>query len=1095
MTDNAWNIRSVPVDFIIDTTRAQEALNGPLRDAVKVAIDTETVIVRDADGNIVKRDLDVDGPGMWRVMSIAAKFETPTGPRYQAWVLDMLHVDSSALADALEGIVPWGWHANFDRGVLRRGGLNVRYWHDAMLYDAVLKQGAVFASNERAWYTSLDDATIKWLGSKGIEGKQDVRLNYDAHTPLTDAEIQYAADDAISTLFVGEVVEAEAKVHGLLEACQRTCLAQPFINSMKLNGLPFDTTTYQRVIDHATSKANAAAERIAVLTTGRDLLRMLVRWGVGAGHIKDDLGHLEGDDTAAQEFVVSVGLPLLHDAGTFLQFIGDVREQAAGVAPKIAKILGVGDAVEDLFSDNPRYPLPFDLTDEAAIRRWIKKVEPQFVAEYLAATGSTSQGLTKANDMLDVYEQLRTKTSGVSEDVARIAAHLHAYTRYTAILSQYGQVAGAATLRPDWLLSSTDQVKLHLNTVAQENVLAYFKATTGTGRLLTKSDSVDGTVLKLIGGPLAEALLEYREHDKVVTTYGDELVKHVHPETGRIHANYTQELTGTARLSSSEPNAQNLSPQAKPHIGVTRLKDDGTLETRDPQGRQRVLIAADLSQAELRVLAHMAQDENMLAAFRSGEDLHTRTASRMFSLDLLALKANGDKAISDLVTFIPGLNAYAAANGAQLAKELFAQLRSKAKAVSFGYAYGLRGASLAQQLTVAGVPTTKAEADELLAQFDVAYPQVAAWMASRVRFIQDLGAAIKERREPSKIDFESSWRLHKLYFRVNSARKTLANKLGHKPTAREIAEHMVPDEALRARLTTGVPENDHGPDWDAAWEAMRQQHTQQVAWALGHYGSVILSEDGTPWSFESRNLANRRRVFQIGTSSWTDSMVALVARSRRSFARDVTDAWVAQHHETQMRAYEERIAAGGRGTAPKPLALRKIDPRTKREVSLTADELKKVLSTKELRISFVEFVLKAYDSMPAPQEAREYLFRHAMADCIRAAGNQYRNHPIQSAVADAMLVAYHRIDRDLTQGFPTAGAIQSVHDSIVIECDLADALAVREMIVRHMEAALAELCPSVPCIADGDIQLSLDSKSTITDEQVKRLIEKYTLAA
>lgn len=1086
-----WDPRAVPVAFITDAHTGRRELDGILSSAAAVAVDTETVILRDADGNIVKRDLDVDGPGPWRVMSIAARFDTAAGPQYRAWVLDMASINASALQSAFTGVTPWGWNANFDRAVLGRGGLQVRNWRDAMLFEAVLRQGAISGADDHVWYSSLERAVQRFLGLKGIEGKSDVRLNYDETTPLTPEEQRYAADDAITTLFVGEILERQAVEQGLIEVCNRTCRAQAFVHSMKVNGLPFDASTYQKVIDRHKDAANAAAEKVAVLTTGQHVLRTLVGWAKATGILPE----AELND----ETLVEVGLPLLHDPAVFDRFLQALREQRTQLTAKMAAALGVGEPVDDLFAEGVHYNLPFDPDDETKIRRWLSKAAPQFVAEFLAAAGSTTRGLTKANDLMEVYAGLQVERSDVPVELRQVAVHLEAHARYSKILEQYAGSQGAATLVPDWNLGSQDQVKDNLNRFAEAGVQAYMASTVGAARLLEKADSVDNKALKLIGGPLTVALLNWREHDKMVSTYGDELVKLVHPRTGRVHASYTQELTGTGRLASYKPNAQNLSPQAKPHITLARRQPDGRLVSR-VEGQMRVLVCADLSQAELRFLAHMAQDENMLAAFRSGEDLHTRTATLMFGVDLKALKADGDKTVRELAATIAGLERYVAADPDQLGKVLYKALRGKAKAVSFGYAYGLKGASLAQQLTVQGVPTTKEEADELLALFDRAYPQVAAWMAARVKFINDLSASLKDLATPSGVDFEASWKLHKLYYRASQTQKALGSKLGYTPTPREIAEALVSHEELTARLASGEPAQDSGPAWDAKVEQVRTQQTEQVAWALGHFGSAILNDDGTPWSFESRNLAGRRRLFQISTADWTLAMASIVSRSRKPFAKKLTNEWVDAYNGERTAAWEAACAAAqeaGRVAPRKPalLALTKVDPRTKRETVLTEAELKKVLDTKELRISFVQFVLNAYDQLPNPAAARDMLFRHAMADRVRALGNQYRNHPIQSGVADAVLDAFGGIWDEIGEKFPTANPIQSVHDSIVLECDLQEARAVRELVVRHMEGSLSAMCPTVPCVADGDVQLSLYDDTIIPDAELDELVERYALAA
>jgi DNA polymerase I-like protein with 3'-5' exonuclease and polymerase domains len=1073
-----WHPHDVPVAFVATTTAALTEL-ADLRNADRVAIDTETVIDRDENGDMIKTNLDVDGPGAWRVMSIAARFGSGDEQHLRAWVLDMADIDAAALIPVLDGVRPWAHNANFDRLVLTRGGLPVRRWYDTMLFDAVLKQGAYFRNGDRPWYSALEAAAGKWLGITEIEGKTDTRYSYDAATPLTREQIRYAADDALVTLKIADVLVAEAGRQHVYETAVRTCNAQNFIHAMTRNGLPLDAEGYQSVIDAAQSKADQAAERIAVLTTGRELLTTVVRWAGKAGLVPADADPIEA------------GLPLLKNNEVFTQFIAALRAQLGTCREQLATLTGSGGAVADLFSDEPRYVLPFEPDDETAIRRWISKTAPVFVAEYLAATGGSTRGLTKANDLPDVYARLHTATcDGVTDELRQLALVLATYRRYSSIVSTYGALTGDIWLKPDWNVESGDQVKTALNTYFEAEVSAYTATKDGYAHPLGKNDTVDGDALTLIGGALTAALLEFREHNKIVTTYGDELIKLVHPVTGRVHARYTQELTGTGRLASFQPNAQNLSPLAKPHITLMRTAPDGSIVVRDPLGRRRVLVCADLSQAELRFMADMAGDVAMLGAFRSGEDLHQRTASLMNKVDMKALKAAGATPLSEIVDTVTGVARFAADRPGLPAAKLYKELRSKAKAVGFGYAYGLKGASLSRQLTVQGVDTSKEEADELLRLFDQAYPQTAAWMATRVNFISDLSEQLKDQSKPSGCDFEASWRLHKLYYRCTAATSALTAKLGRKPTHAEIAEHLVPDETLRATLAAAG-----GEVTDEAVDARRASQVQHVAWALGHYGAAVLGADGTPWSFESRNNAGRRRLFQVGTKDWAMAMVLLVARSRKTYARELTDSWVKAYNAEAVTEHEAATAAGKAKGTPKTISLFKANPKTGRQDLLSREDLEKVFDTQEKKISFITYVLAAYGDLSKPAAARDFLFRHAMADRVRAMGNQYRNHPIQSGVADAVLEAYALIEDDLDARFPTALPIQSVHDSIVIECDLHEAAAVRDTVVKRMQDCLAALCPNVPCVADGDIQLSLDDRTALTEQRLAELLGELMLAA
>jgi hypothetical protein len=203
----------------------------------------------------------------------------------------------------------------------------------------------------------------------------------------------------------------------------------------------------------------------------------------------------------------------------------------------------------------------------------------------------------------------------------------------------------------------------------------------------------------------------------------------------------------------------------------------------------------------VRFVADMSGDINMLTAFRSGEDLHERTARSMNSLDMKALKAAGTTAVSELGGIVASIERFIAdpERSALPAAKLYKELRSKAKAVAFGYAYGLKGASLSRQLNVQGVLTTKEEADEMLAKFDEAYPQLAQWMANRVNFINSLSEQMKTSAD-SGCDFEASWRLHRLFGKATSRSKALKNKLGRKaPCSRFRGPHQRRGPAGQAR--------------------------------------------------------------------------------------------------------------------------------------------------------------------------------------------------------------------------------------------------------------------------------------------------------
>jgi len=180
--------------------------------------------------------------------------------------------------------------------------------------------------------------------------------------------------------------------------------------------------------------------------------------------------------------------------------------------------------------------------------------------------------------------------------------------------------------------------------------------------------------------PIIDEILEYRTVSKLKSTYADGLLKAL-GEDGRLHTNFKQAFTLTGRLSSAEPNLQNIpirTPEGR-EIRKVFIPEDG-----------KVLIDADYSQIELRVMAAISGDENMLRTYREGKDIHTMTASQVF-----------DVAPEDVT----------------------GEMRKKAKAINFGIIYGISDFSLAGDMKV-----TKKEASEYIKRYFEKYPSVKAYL-------------------------------------------------------------------------------------------------------------------------------------------------------------------------------------------------------------------------------------------------------------------------------------------------------------------------------------------------------------------------------
>jgi DNA polymerase-1 len=182
--------------------------------------------------------------------------------------------------------------------------------------------------------------------------------------------------------------------------------------------------------------------------------------------------------------------------------------------------------------------------------------------------------------------------------------------------------------------------------------------------------------------PIISKILEYRGLKKLLSTYVEALPKLINPRTGRIHTSFNQAVTSTGRLSSTDPNLQNIP-----------IREERGREIRKafiPSDADHLLLSADYSQIELRLMAHMSNDPNMLEAFRRNEDIHAATAAKIYGISLA---------------------------------EVTSDMRRKAKTANFGIIYGISGFGLSQRL---GIPRT--EAQELISGYFEAYPLVRKYM-------------------------------------------------------------------------------------------------------------------------------------------------------------------------------------------------------------------------------------------------------------------------------------------------------------------------------------------------------------------------------
>lgn len=235
--------------------------------------------------------------------------------------------------------------------------------------------------------------------------------------------------------------------------------------------------------------------------------------------------------------------------------------------------------------------------------------------------------------------------------------------------------------------------EFNLNSPKQLGVALFEKLGLPAKKKTKSGYSTNAEVLESLkyAHPAVELLLEYRQLAKLKSTYCDGLVACI-AEDNRIHTTFNQTEARTGRISSLEPNLQNI--PVRTNEG-RRLREFFTAK------KGFVLCDADYSQIELRVLASMSKDENMISSFNSGVDIHTVTASQVFGMPV------------DMVTPV---------------------MRSRAKAVNFGIVYGIGAFSLAKDIGV-----TRSEADGYIKSYLAAYPQVSKYMEDTIADAKERG--------------------------------------------------------------------------------------------------------------------------------------------------------------------------------------------------------------------------------------------------------------------------------------------------------------------------------------------------------------------
>ncbi len=260
-------------------------------------------------------------------------------------------------------------------------------------------------------------------------------------------------------------------------------------------------------------------------------------------------------------------------------------------------------------------------------------------------------------------------------------------------LKEYGEKLEVSIVELEKKIHIAAGEEFNINSPKQLGVILFEKLELPNGKKTKTGYSTSADVLEKMAGeyPIVADILEYRQLTKLKSTYADGLANFI-DEHGKIHTSFNQTITATGRLSSTEPNLQNIPIR----IELGRL----IRKVFHPMPGN-VFVDSDYSQIELRILAHMSEDEKLIEAYNSGQDIHSTTASQVFNVPL---------------------------------EEVTPELRRNAKAVNFGIVYGISAFGLSQDLNIG-----RKEAQEYIDRYFATYPKIKEFIDKTVADAKETG--------------------------------------------------------------------------------------------------------------------------------------------------------------------------------------------------------------------------------------------------------------------------------------------------------------------------------------------------------------------
>ena len=559
-----------------------------------------------------------------------------------------------------------------------------------------------------AIYAGLDTLEAKPAVLKKLaEGAEQAKLSYELATIHTDAPIDFTPEDAR---------RKEPDGPALYELLLKLEFAK-LIDKLGLKAVQGDAPAGEAAFSGACESEvvadSARLEELLALWRGLDSVDVLATPDLNVVCVEWQEG-----ENASRAAVLRADALEGYNEGLKALFAADIKKNAHDVKTLLSRLLDEGIAGEGFVFDTALAAYLLAPTDgsyelEKLGMTYFNQEFPKARDTYLAADAFTplaDQGavlgaLMGHTALIGALKQVlapRLEELGMHDlyygvelplcPVLAEMEHLGMLVDRQA-LAAFGALLDERIRADEALIYDLAGEQFNINSTQQFGHILFDKLGLPPVKKTKTGYSTSAEVLEKLRGkhPIVEAVLDYRQLAKLKSTYVDGLMKVIAPD-GRIHTSFQNTVTATGRLSSTEPNLQNIPVRTELGAELRRMFVA-------PEGK--VLVDADYSQIELRLLAHIAGDEHMIAAFRSGEDIHTVTASQVFGVP------------PESVTH---------------------EMRRRAKAVNFGIVYGISDFSLSQDIGV-----TRAEAKEYMEKYFEKYSGVHAYMTRVVEQAKENG--------------------------------------------------------------------------------------------------------------------------------------------------------------------------------------------------------------------------------------------------------------------------------------------------------------------------------------------------------------------